>query len=164
MKSDFHIHTYYSDGVYSPEKIVDTAIEVGLQVIALTDHDNVLSYKVASDYIKQNNKQLELIKGVEINTLYKNYEVHILGYMMDTEDSDFKGLLKTQQNARIAGIGHATGSIEVGKSADFIVVEKNPLDDLKALRDVKLVAIRGHIIDHPEIKRCEKVENALNLL
>lgn len=70
----------------------------------------------------------------------------------------------TQQNARIAGIGHATGSIEVGKSADFIVVEKNPLDDLKALRDVKLVAIRGHIIDHPEIKRCEKVENALNLL
>jgi len=101
MKSDFHIHTYFSDGVYSPEKIVDTAIDVGLQVIALTDHDNVLSYKVAKDYIQNTNKKLEVIQGVEINTLYQNYEVHILGYMMDTENKDFKSLLVSQQNARI---------------------------------------------------------------
>ncbi len=101
MKSDFHIHTYFSDGVYSPEKIVDTAIDVGLQVIALTDHDNVLSYKVAQDYIKNTNKKLEVIQGVEINTLYKNYEVHILGYMMNTENKDFKALLTSQQNARV---------------------------------------------------------------
>lgn len=53
MKSDLHIHTLYSDGVFSPEKIVDTAIDVGLQVIALTDHDNVLSYPVAKDYLKR---------------------------------------------------------------------------------------------------------------
>ena len=101
MKSDFHIHTYYSDGAFSPEKIVDSAIEAGLQVIALTDHDNILSFKVAQDYIKNNNKNLEVIQGVEINTLYKEYEVHILGYMMNTNDSDFKTLLKTQQAARI---------------------------------------------------------------
>ncbi len=101
MKADFHIHTYFSDGVFSPEKIVDTAIDVGLQVIALTDHDNVLSYKVAKDYIEKTGKNLEVIQGVEINTLYKNYEVHILGYMMDTENNDFKELLKTQQKARI---------------------------------------------------------------
>ena len=101
MRSDFHIHTYFSDGVYSPEKIVDTAIDVGLEVIALTDHDNVLSYDVAKKYIEENNKQLELIRGIEINTLYKNYEVHILGYMMDVDNNDFKNLLKTQQAARI---------------------------------------------------------------
>ncbi len=104
MKSDFHIHTYFSDGVYSPEKIIDTAIDVGLQVIALTDHDNVLSYQVAKDYIKNNNKNIEVIQGVEINTLYNNYEVHILGYMMDTDNSDFKSLLKAQQVARIVQV------------------------------------------------------------
>uniref|UniRef100_UPI004026E5B3 PHP domain-containing protein n=1 Tax=Candidatus Scatousia sp. TaxID=3085663 RepID=UPI004026E5B3 len=60
MKTDLHIHTYYSDGVFSPEKIVDTAIDVGLQVIALTDHDNVLSYKVAKDYLKKENKEDKL--------------------------------------------------------------------------------------------------------
>lgn len=103
MKSDLHIHTYYSDGVFSPEKIVDTALDVGLEVIALTDHDNVLSYDVAKKHLKEIDKEdkLEIIQGVEINTLYKNYEVHILGYFFDENHSDFKKLLKTQQDARV---------------------------------------------------------------
>ncbi len=103
MKTDLHIHTYYSDGVFSPEKIVDTAIDVGLEVIALTDHDNVLSYGVAQDYLKKEGKEdkLKILQGVEINTLYKNYEVHILGYLMDTQNSDFQNLLKVQQQARV---------------------------------------------------------------
>ena len=103
MKSDLHIHTFYSDGVFSPEKIVDTALEVGLEVIALTDHDNVLSYDVAKKHLQEIGKEdkLEIIQGVEINTLYKNYEVHILGYFFDSDNSDFKKLLKTQQDARV---------------------------------------------------------------
>jgi hypothetical protein len=102
MKSDLHIHTLYSDGVFSPEKIVDTAIDVGLQAIALTDHDNVLSYQVAKDYLKntQREDKLEIIRGIEINTLYKNCEVHILGYFMNVDDADFQNMLKTQQQAR----------------------------------------------------------------
>lgn len=103
MKSDLHIHTYFSDGVFSPEKIVDTAIDVNLNVIALTDHDNVLSYKAAVDYLKKQGKEdkLEIIQGVEVNTLYKNYEVHILGYFMDEANHDFQNLLKAQQHARV---------------------------------------------------------------
>ena len=105
MKADLHIHTNYSDGVFPPEKIVDAAIEVGLDVIALTDHDNVISYGVAQNYLKQlkkeNKKTIEVIQGVEINTLYNNHEIHILGYFMDTENADFKNLIKTQQHARV---------------------------------------------------------------
>ena len=103
MKSDLHIHTLYSDGVFSPEKIVDTAIDVGLQAIALTDHDNVLSYPVAKEYLKKTGREnkLEIIQGIEVNTLYKNYEVHILGYFMDVNNSDFQNMLKMQQQARV---------------------------------------------------------------
>ena len=102
-KTDLHIHTYFSDGVFSPEKIVDTAVDVGLEAIAITDHDNILAYDVAQKYIKEKglSDKIEIIKGIEINTLYKNYEVHILGYFMDTENDDFKELLKIQQQARI---------------------------------------------------------------
>ncbi len=102
-KADFHVHTNYSDGVFSPEKIVDTALEAGLEAIALTDHDNVLSYNIAKNYLKYINKEneLEVIQGVEINTLYNDYEVHILGYFMNPEDEDFKTLLKNQQMARV---------------------------------------------------------------
>ncbi len=101
MKGDFHIHTYYSDGVFSPEKIVDLAVEAGLEVIALTDHDNVLSYNVAQNYINSKNIDLKLIPGIEVNTLYKDYEVHILGYFPDASKPDFKAMLKVQQQARI---------------------------------------------------------------
>lgn len=102
-KADFHVHTNYSDGVFSPEKIVDTALEAGLEAVALTDHDNILSYNVAKDYLKNIGKEdkLEIIQGVEVNTLYKNYEVHILGYFMNPENEDFKKLIKKQQEARV---------------------------------------------------------------
>lgn len=106
MKVDLHIHTTYSDGAFSPEKIVDTAIDLGLDAIAITDHDNVLSYDIAQTHLKKlaendPGKKLELIKGVEINTIHKDYEIHILGYFMDTENVDFQKLIKIQQNARI---------------------------------------------------------------
>ncbi len=102
-KADFHVHTNYSDGIYSPEKIVDIALDAGLEAVALTDHDNILAYNVAKNYLKEIGKeeQLEIIQGVEVNTLYKNYEVHILGYFMNPENEDFQNLLKVQQQARI---------------------------------------------------------------
>ena len=101
MKIDLHIHTTYSDGMLSPEQIVDTALSCNLDVIALTDHDNVLSHDIAGDYVKKNNLNLEIIPGVEINTIYKGYEVHILGYFMDKNNSDFVNLINFQQKARI---------------------------------------------------------------
>ena len=101
MKIDLHIHTTYSDGVLNPEAIVDTALDCDLNVIALTDHDNVLSYDVATKYVKENNLNLEIIPGVEINTIYKGYEVHILGYFMDKDNSQFIDLINFQQKARI---------------------------------------------------------------
>lgn len=99
MKVDLHIHTSFSDGVFSPEKIVDTAKDAELGAIAITDHDNVLSYKIAKEYAKD--KSLEILPGVEINTIYKGYEVHILGYFMDLNNNDFQKLIKAQQQARI---------------------------------------------------------------
>ena len=75
MKVDLHIHTSFSDGAFTPEKIVDTALDVGLGAIAITDHDNVLSHDIALAYAKD--KPIEILPGVEINTIYKGYEVHI---------------------------------------------------------------------------------------
>ena len=107
MKIDLHIHTCFSDGVFTPEKIVDTALDAGLNAIAITDHDNVLAYPIALKYADKiaketGNTPLEIIPGVEINTIYKDVEIHILGYFMNRDDSDFQEMLKMQQNARIA--------------------------------------------------------------
>jgi len=67
----------------------------------LTDHDNVLSHKIATDYVDKNGFNLEIIPGVEINTIFKGYEVHILGYFMDKNNQQFIDLINFQQKARI---------------------------------------------------------------
>lgn len=68
----------------------------------------------------------------------------------------------TKRSAELAGIGHITGSIEKGKSADMIVTTENPLEDLRALRNPEIVIARGTIIEHPKIKKRKQVEMELD--
>lgn len=68
----------------------------------------------------------------------------------------------TKRNAELVGIGDQTGSIEVGKCADFIVTEKNPLEDLTALRKVTMVVARGKRYADPQVKKMPEVEQALD--
>ena len=58
----------------------------------------------------------------------------------------------TLNSAKLAGIGDVTGSIESGKCADMIVTRDNPLEDLRALRNVDMVIARGNIYDNPKFK------------
>jgi len=145
MKIDLHIHTNYSDGSLSPEQIVDTALAENMDVIAITDHDNVLAYdyavKYANNILQNADKKLEIIRGVEINTIYKDFEVHILGYFMDVENEDFKNMLKVQQQARV------TQAKEIIKLLNKKAGIKIKFDDVK-----KLVAENGSI-GRPHIAR-----------
>ena len=68
----------------------------------------------------------------------------------------------TLRNAQLAGMGDITGSIEAGKSADFIVTAKDPLADLTALRELELVVCRGRMVKHPAPKRNAKVDALLD--
>jgi imidazolonepropionase-like amidohydrolase len=49
----------------------------------------------------------------------------------------------TDLPARAIGLGHETGSLARGKAADLLVVRGNPLDSLRALRQVEAVFCRG---------------------
>ncbi len=68
----------------------------------------------------------------------------------------------TARSAEMAGIGDVTGTISKGKCADMIVTKENPLDDLRALRNVWMVVAGGKVIDHPKVKRKEQVERELD--
>ena len=68
----------------------------------------------------------------------------------------------TLGNAKIAHIDDRVGTIEAGKVADMVITEKNPLNDLTALRNISAVISRGRRIDQPEIKKMEQVERELD--
>jgi imidazolonepropionase-like amidohydrolase len=70
----------------------------------------------------------------------------------------------TITNAKIMAIDDITGTIKTGKSADMIVLNINPLEDLKTLRDPVKVIIKGAIINKPKPKRNKTMEDMLDTL
>lgn len=70
----------------------------------------------------------------------------------------------TRINAEILGIDDVTGSLGEGKAADLIVLRKNPLDDITALRDVSIVMAGTTLLQNPSVKRYPAVEETLGAL
>lgn len=99
LKFDLHVHTDYSDGVLSPEEVVDLAIKRNLDGIAITDHDSI---KGVNRAIKYSNtlKDFKVIPGIEFSCVYRDEAVHILGYFIDIEDEDLLYATKKFRDSR----------------------------------------------------------------
>lgn len=99
---DLHIHSSYSDGRYSPEEIINTAIKNNVNIISITDHDNIDTYKnINCEYFNN----IEIIKGLEISSVYtskknKDIPIHILGYDIDTENTKLNCMLESMKKYR----------------------------------------------------------------
>jgi len=91
--ADLHIHTKFSDGTFTPSRVVSEAKKQGLSCIAITDHDEVGAIAQAKD--KAARLGIELIPGIELSAELDNcYEVHILGYFIDWQQEWFRKKLK----------------------------------------------------------------------
>ncbi len=53
----------------------------------------------------------------------------------------------TSESAKALGLEHETGRIAAGLSADLLLLEANPLEDLEAIRDPEVVVFRGEWYD-----------------
>lgn len=84
---DLHIHSIYSDGIDTPEELLNYAKKKKLSAVSLTDHDTIKGLERAG---KQAEKLgIKSINGVEINSCCyvgnKSVNIHVLGYNFDTE-------------------------------------------------------------------------------
>jgi len=82
---DLHTHTTASDGTLKPMELVEKAKLIGLEVLAITDHDTVTGFHQIDDTVYKDPKLL-LIRGVEISAEYPTDSLHILGYNFENSE------------------------------------------------------------------------------
>ncbi len=102
QKADLHIHTTCSDGKLSPEEVIKLAVSKKLKTVSITDHDTFEGFKIAKPFAEESG--IELIPGVEVTTVFKEREAHILAYCFETETNYFDDFLNNQRNKRTARI------------------------------------------------------------
>lgn len=94
---DLHTHSTFSDGTFTPLRLVKYAEEKGLKAFALTDHDTTEGVKEA----KSIETNVEVISGVEISTRYDKKEIHIVGLYVNENDADLNKQLKYYREKRV---------------------------------------------------------------
>jgi len=96
---DLHAHTTASDGRLTPAGLVDLALEKGLTLLAVTDHDSTDG--VVPAMIHAAGTRLEVWPGVELSTDVERGEVHMLGYFVDPAEVEFQEMLSKLRWSRI---------------------------------------------------------------
>lgn len=121
MRADLHTHTTASDGSMTPSEVVRRAKDMGIEVIAITDHDTVAGLEEARAEAQRIG--IQMIDGIEISTL-SICEIHILGYNIDYKNPDFARELQAIQDMRITrniAIGKKLESLGIKPDIDFAV-------------------------------------------
>jgi imidazolonepropionase-like amidohydrolase len=89
---------------------------------------------------------VKMVNGADLNPIAET-AVPEIEWVVDAGMSPAQALVaSTRRAAELCGVDRSVGTIEVGKLADLIAVEKNPLKDVSALRKVKLVLKEGDIV------------------
>lgn len=123
-KIDLHIHSNFSDdGEFSPENIIDMAIENGLNLISITDHNSVKANEIAIDYSKD--KNIKFLSGIEIDCQFNGLNLHLLGYGFDFRDSRFNALeeniLKQEKQASLQRIDNIQKTLNLHLNIDKLL-------------------------------------------
>jgi len=97
FKCELHMHSTYSDGSISPAGLLQHAVNIGLSVVAITDHDNARGAREAIPVAQE--LGLECIPAIEFTGRWDDCfrpdwggDVDVLGYFVDLENPQFKAM------------------------------------------------------------------------
>lgn len=108
--ADLHLHTFYSDGTYSPGELVKEAGRQGVSAIAVVDHDTVDGIEPTIE--AAHDSGVEVLPGIEMSAEHEGAEVHILGYLLDVKDAALLERLDVLQKNRIERIYKITDKLK----------------------------------------------------
>ncbi|MBN2248283.1 MAG: PHP domain-containing protein [Coriobacteriia bacterium] len=97
---DLHLHSTFSDGLFTPEQLVARAVELHLPAIAIADHDSVGGVEPALRAAEATG--LLVVPAVELSAEAGERTVHLLGYHIDHTDGSLLGHLAELRDHRRA--------------------------------------------------------------
>jgi predicted metal-dependent phosphoesterase TrpH len=96
---DLHTHTTASDGRSSPQELVARASSAGVTVLSVTDHDTVAAAAGVSAACAA--AGLEFVPGIEITAVWREADIHILGYFINVRSQPLLDFLAAQRQRRL---------------------------------------------------------------
>jgi predicted metal-dependent phosphoesterase TrpH len=100
INADLHCHSHVSDGVLAPAAVVERAAANGVQILALTDHDELGGLAAAK--ARATELGLAFVCGVEISITFAHQTVHIVGLNVDPHNAALKSGLEATRGGRAA--------------------------------------------------------------
>jgi len=97
---DLHCHSTASDGLLAPADLVSLAAQRGVDVLALTDHDDTAGLDEAAIAAASNG--IEFVPGVEISVTWENHSLHIVGLRIDPANPALCEGLASIRSGRLA--------------------------------------------------------------
>lgn len=132
---DLQTHTIYSDGVWTPEKLMDHAVQERFGLIAITDHDRVDT--VAAVQTLAADKGLPVLAAVEMTTTWRGEMTDVLCYGFDPDQNELNALAQAVLQRQQANT-QAVYEYLLGKGYVFSHSpggEAQPVDELRAILD-----------------------------
>jgi predicted metal-dependent phosphoesterase TrpH len=96
---DLHLHTTASDGLCSPQQLVEQCAAAGLKRIAVTDHDTVAAVGEVGRLCASSG--IAFVPGIEITAIENGGDVHVLGYFVDAGSAPLARFLERQRESRV---------------------------------------------------------------
>ena len=100
LNADLHCHSVVSDGTLSPETLAERAATNGVELWALTDHDEIGGQYRAAAAARANG--MRYLTGTEISVTFAGETVHIVGLGFDPDDAQLRQGLYNTRHGRSA--------------------------------------------------------------
>ncbi|MGD9155398.1 MAG: PHP domain-containing protein [Bacillota bacterium] len=169
---DLHCHTKRSDGHDEPWELLDKAGELGMKIIAITDHDVTPERKSSRDgheldllkYAHQ--LGIDLLLGMEISCDTDVEDVHILAFGCDWDNPFFSDLNEFTCKSKVEGyreLVRILGDHQLGISWAEVMADGIAPDRIQKKRIFELMARRGYAPNWQEAKLMVKTNPAFNI-
>jgi predicted metal-dependent phosphoesterase TrpH len=116
LNADLHCHSTISDGTLTPEALAQRAAAQGVQLCALTDHDEIGGQRRAAAAARE--LGLDYLTGAEISVSFAGETVHIVGLGFDADDPALAAGLKATRGGREPRAREMARQLEAAGIAD----------------------------------------------